>query len=418
MVSEPKKLLSFELVVFLIGITFSEASRSMTMVQIPIHLRELGANIQQVGFFFSTVVVFSLVLRIVGGWLSDSIGRLRAITLGSLAGILGYLPYALADTWQVALLGPALLAVSTALIVPSYTAYIADSAPKDKRASAFGLAEAIRTIAWILGPPLGGFLAETISSQALFLAASLSVSVAAIIFWLLGRRIPNNLNHPDQRTKLPTLKKSLTEMLALMVSGGLVTWILITDGIFDIGIKLSRDLMPVYLTEIGGLTKATIGQLDGINGLAWALGSLAAGWFIERTSQRAGVSAGLLLLAGSQIIFTMALSPLGFGISWALMGISGAIMNPALNSLVAEGVPSRLRGITYGLLATSLGLISLPFPWLGSQIWTWIGPTAPFLLSAILALLAILPAWLKLIPPLVHLVDVESDEPFPPTIRG
>ncbi|MGD8603032.1 MAG: MFS transporter [Anaerolineales bacterium] len=401
-------LLNAELVIFLIGISFSEASRSMTMVQIPIHLRELGADIQQVGFFFSSVLVFSLVLRVFGGWLSDSIGRLRAITLGSLAGILGYLPYAFATTWQMALLGPALLAISTALIAPSYAAYIADNAPKDKRARAFGVAEAIRTIAWIVGPPLGGFLAETVNARALFLAASLSFSMAAFIFWGLRRRLPPETRQSEQPTNWPTLKKSLLEMFALLVSGGLVTWILITDGTFDIGIKLSRDLMPVYLAEIGGLSKTAIGQLDGINGLAWAAGSLMAGWYIERTSQRAGVATGLILLACSQVMFALTLSPLGFGVSWALMGLGGSVLDPALNSLVAEGVPSRLRGMTYGLLATSLGLISLPFPWLGAQIWTWIGPKAPFLLTAILAVLAITPAWLKLIPPKTHPDDAPS----------
>jgi MFS family permease len=400
MVRESNSFFNLELVIFLIGISFSEAARSMTMVQIPVHLRELGADIQQVGFFFSIVLVFSLILRVFGGWLSDSIGRLRAITLGSLAGILGYLPYAFATTWQVALLGPALLAVSTALIAPSYTAYIADRAPKNKRARAFGLAEAIRTIAWIVGPPLGGFLAGTISSKALFLAASLSISLAAIIFWQLGRRLSNQQLKVKQPTNLTTLKGSLLEMLGLLVAGGLVTWILITDGIFDIGIKLSRDLMPVYLTEIGGLTKAAIGQLDGINGLAWAAGSLVAGWYIERTSQRAGVATGLALLACSQALFALTLSPIGFGIAWALMGIGGSVLDPALNSLVAEGVPSRLRGITYGLLATSLGLISLPFPWIGAQIWAWVGPRAPFILTALLALLAIVPTWLKLNPPM------------------
>lgn len=415
MAPKSNKLLTFELVIFLIGISFSEASRSMTMVQIPIHLRELGANIQQVGFFFSSVLVFSLVLRVFGGWLSDSIGRLRAITLGSLAGILGYLPYAFATTWQVALLGPALLAVSTALIAPSYLAFIADNAPKDKRARAFGLAEAIRTIAWIIGPPLGGFLAETISARALFLAASLTFSVATFIFWGLRSRIPPGLQKDKQPTSWGTLKKSMLEMGGLLISGGLVTWILITDGTFDIGIKLSRDLMPVYLTEIGGLSKTAIGQLDGINGLAWAVGSLAAGWYIERTSQRAGVATGLFLLACSQVMFALTLSPLGFGVSWALMGLGGSVLDPALNTLVAEGVPSRLRGMTYGLLATSLGLISLPFPWLGAQIWTWIGPKAPFILSAILAIVAITPAWIKLIPPKTHPDDVQAGGPLMPS---
>jgi MFS family permease len=280
------------------------------------------------------------------------------------------------------------------------------------------LAEAIRTIAWIIGPPLGGFLAETISARALFLAASLSFSLATFIFWRLRRRVPPDVRQNDQPTNWTTLKKSLLEMFTLLVSGGLVTWILITDGIFDIGIKLSRDLMPVYLSEIGRLSKTAIGQLDGINGLAWAAGSLVAGWFIERTSRRAGVATGLLLLAGSQVMFALALSPVAFGFSWALMGLGGSVLDPALYSLVADGVPARLRGMTYGLLATSLGLISLPFPWLGGQIWTWIGPKAPFVLSAILAILAIAPAWLKLIPPTTHPDDEQTGGPLVPVENG
>jgi hypothetical protein len=71
-------------------------------------------------------------------------------------------------------------------------------------------------------------------------------------------------------------------------------------------------------------------------------------------------------------------------------------LNPALNSLVAKSVPSRLRGLTYAFLVTSVSLIALPFPWIGSLFWNAVNPKAPFLITVVLGSLAIIPAWMKL----------------------
>ncbi|MCJ7708841.1 MAG: hypothetical protein MUO38_14645, partial [Anaerolineales bacterium] len=48
---------------------------------------------------------------------------------------------------------------------------------------------------------------------------------------------------------------------------------------------------------------------------------------------------------------------------------------------------------------TSWGLLSLPSPWIGGLLWTHFGPQAPFLATAALGSLALLPAWRKLVVP-------------------
>ena len=68
-----KVQLNRRLIVFLSAMALTEISRTMTMVQVPIYIRELGASIQQLGFFLTISLVFPLLLRIFGGWLSDSI---------------------------------------------------------------------------------------------------------------------------------------------------------------------------------------------------------------------------------------------------------------------------------------------------------------------------------------------------------
>jgi DHA1 family multidrug resistance protein-like MFS transporter len=382
-----------------IGIAFATASQTMTMVQIPIFLRELGADISQIGLFFTLSLIFPLLLRIFGGWISDRIGRLRAIWIGSIAGALAYIPYMLAPTWYVALFGPALLAIATALIAPSYRAYIADTTDKEVLGRVFGITETVRNLAWFIGPPIGGLLAQYLGYRWLFAASILSYSIAALVFYFLTHILRRAQTVEVYDTTQPSFRQSLRDISILMVSGGLISWLLITDGIYDIASKLSVDLMPVYLSDIAGLSKPSIGLLDGLHGIALVVAGPIGGWIVDKASERVGVTLGLIIMIVSNLIFAFATGFWGFAVSWIILGVSGAMLLPALNSLVAKGVPSRLLGITYALIATSLGLISLPFPWIGSQLWNAIGPISPYLVTAILGGLAIIPAWFKLVIP-------------------
>ncbi len=399
------------LAVFLGAMTLAEMSRTMTAVQIPVYLRELGADIGQIGLFFTISLIFPLVLRIFGGWLSDSFGRLRALTIGSAAGALTYAVYAFARTWEMALLGPAFLACATALIFPSYKAYIADLTTDSNRGRFFGITDAVIYCAWILGPPLGGWIGQTFGYRSMFLGAFGTFSSAALLFYLLHHNSPQL--HPSTRVNWPSLKTSFLEMGGLILAGGLVTWILIVDGVRDIAFKLSFDLMPVFLSDIAGISKAEIGILDGLFGLAIVLSTYPAGILVDRVSERAGIVIGLAAMVLSRLIFAFSAAFGGFAISWILLGIGGGMLDPAGSSLIARGVPRHLRGIAYGLVATSLGIFSLPAPWIGSQIWNNVDPRAPFLLTVLLGLITIIPAWKKLVIPLAVPDGSTHIEPSP-----
>jgi DHA1 family multidrug resistance protein-like MFS transporter len=388
-----------QLGLFLIAMFFVEASRSMTTVQVPVYLRELGADIRQIGLFFTLSLIFPLLLRVFGGWVSDSIGRLKAMLIGSLAGVLTYVAFAVSASWEMAVLAPALLAVATALTIPSYYAYIADHTSDTNRGRVYGLAETARTLAWIFSPPIGGMIGQRLGYRWMFAAAALTAALAGLVFLAVQRSTRLQQTAPQAKADLASLRSSLGKMFALAISGGLITWLLVADGIRDSAMRLSFDLMPVYLTDIAALTKQQIGLLDGIFGIAWVATSYPAGWLVDKTSARLCIVLGTLIQLASQVVFVLAASFQGFAASWILLGLGGALLEPAFSSLVARGVPKEVRGIVYGLLATSLGLLTLPFPWIGGQLWVLLGPRAPFLITVALGSLAILPAWRKLVVP-------------------
>ncbi len=374
----------------------TEATRAMTTVQVPVYLRWLGADVPQVGLFFTLSAIVPLALLVLGGWLSDSLGRLKAFVLGSAAGVLAYLTYAAAQNWGAALVGPAFVAVAHALIRPSYRAYIADHTRPETRGRVFALAEMAANLTWIFGPPLGGWLAQNLGFGSLFVTAAAAYAVAGVLSLQISRRRGESLEPPAERPTLKSLRSAILQMGALILSGGLITWLLITDGIRDIAFRMSFDLMPVYLSDVWGLTRQQIGLLDGIFGAVLVLSGYPAGWLTDKTSERVAMVSGLAAVIASRLAFILVSGFWGFAFSWSLLAVGVALMDPAIQSLISKGVPPRLRGLAYGLLATSWGILSLPSPWIGGLLWDRFGPQAPFIATVVLGCLTLLPAWVRL----------------------
>jgi MFS family permease len=378
----------------------TEAMRSMTSIQIPVYLRSLGADVAQVGFFFSVSAIAPVVLMVLGGWLSDTMGRLLSFYIGCVAGGLAFIIYAVSPTWEFALLAPPLQAVSFSLIRPSYRAYIADHTRPDNRGRVFAIAEMASNVTWIFGGPLGGFIAHNFGFYSLFLFTSTGgIAAATLTVFLITRSggISSDVSH--EKPSFDAFRISMLQMTRVLLSGGLVTWLLITDGIRDISFRMSFELMPVYLRDEQGLSLQQIGLLDGIFGVVLVLAGYPAGWLTDRTSERVALVSGLVSVLASRLAFAAATGFYGFAASWALLAVGVAMMDPPIQSLISKAVPQGLRGITIGLLSSSWGILSLPSPWIGGLLWTYFGPRVPFLATVALGSLALVPAWIKLAVP-------------------
>ncbi len=93
-------LLNNTLKLFMLAMILANTGSQMYDALLPLYLKDLNAGVAQVGLFFTLSRVFPLLLQILGGWISDSLGRLRSIAIGSVAGVLGYVGLILAPTWQ------------------------------------------------------------------------------------------------------------------------------------------------------------------------------------------------------------------------------------------------------------------------------------------------------------------------------
>jgi len=188
---------------------------------------------------------------------------------------------------------------------------------------------------------------------------------------------------------------SLKAVFGLITAGGLVTWIFISDGVRDVAFSLTGRLMPIYLRDIAVLNLIQIGMLQSITAVvAMALMS-PAGWLSDRKGERVSIVAGFAVIALGWLVFLRGAFFWHFVVSRVIVGVGWALIEPASSSLISKTVPEKLRGTAFGLFATSLGLISLPVPWIGARLWDAVSPIFPFYIPLV-AMLVMLPMmWAK-----------------------
>jgi len=200
---------------------------------------------------------------------------------------------------------------------------------------------------------------------------------------------------PAQKLTLTSFRSTLKTMITLILGGGIVSWILVTDGVRDIAFRLSSELEPLYLEQIGGLSFEQIGSLGAIFSLSMMFTPILSGRIADRYGERVPISIGFALVSLGYFVFLQSTIYFGFVIAWVIFGIGVGLLSPAYASLISKVVPEEQLGTFTGLFRSSLGLISLPAPWIGGQLWERFNPRLPFSITTVAALLTIIPTWFK-----------------------
>lgn len=389
-------LLNGLLILFLAAMIFANIGGNMYGGLMPLYLKDLGSSIPQIGLFFTISQIVPLFLQILGGWVSDTLGRLRAIAIGSVFGVLGFIPLVLADSWGWLVMAVAIGSVARALVGPSFDAFIAEHSSEENRGKLFGISQTIFMIVSVVGPPLGGWLAEDYGFKLMLLVAGVFYLIAAVMRIGMSREAAKT-ETTKKELSFTGLKSNLGAMSAMLFSGGLITWILITDGFRDVSFQLSGNLFPVYMQDIGGLSIQQISWATALFGLCMMLTTMPGGWLSDKVGERVGIALGMVLMGSS--LFLLINIPQGnqwlYFAGWALAGMGMGVSTPAYQSLISKAVPQHLRGMAFGLFSTSLGIISLPAPWIGAQLWDRFSPQLPFTITAIAMFLSVVPIWLK-----------------------
>ena len=369
----------------------------------PTLIRELtNADISTIGRYGGWLTVAYAIMQFlfapVMGNLSDQYGR-RPVLLFSLLGFgVDYLFLAFAPTLGWLFVGR-LIAGLTGASITTATAYIADISTKEDRAKNFGLIGAAFGLGFIIGPAIGGLLAEFGSRVPFLVAAGLTLLNTLYGYFVL----PESLSKENRRkfewiranpfgslkhlNKFPGIWGLVLSLVLIYIAGHSVqsTWSFFTIERFH----WSEGMIGISLAVVGVLVAAVQGGLIRVvNPLLGNERSIYIGLTLY--------TIGLFLFAFAWQTWMM----FAFLVPYCLGGIAG----PALQAIISNHVPANEQGELQGALTSLISLTTIIGPLVMTNLFAYFtqpnSPVhfsgAPFLLGSVLMLASAVVAYVVL----------------------
>jgi MFS family permease len=394
--SPPSRRLHPNIWFLTIGSFLTDVSSEMLTNLIPLFLYNvLGVQTTIIGLIDGIAEATASLVKIYSGVLSDRLGKRKMLT------VLGYTISTLAKpflyfatTWQWVLGVRFADRVGKGIRTAPRDALLADSAKADQRGLSFGLHRAGDTAGAFIGLAIAGLIIWLTQAGAaelerhtfqVIVLVSIIPAVLAVLVLALGVREIAVARKSDAKLPSFSLKifdKRFRSFLVVLI-------------IFTLG--NSSDSFIVLLGQNRGLNVLQIiFMLMTFNffyaALAGPLGSLS-----DRIGRQKLMLVGWTIYG--LVYLGLALSHTGLQV-WLLFGIYGvyyAMTDGVAKAFVADIVPTDKRGTAYGLFNAAIGLAALPASLIAGILYQFIGPSAPFVFGAVLALLAglLLVTWVK-----------------------
>jgi MFS family permease len=279
------------------------------------------------------------------GYLMERLGR-RPLMAGGLVLIaLADIASIMVARFAVFLALRALAGVGWAIFATAATTTMVDGPAASRRARAVSVLMMSETVGLLAGSAAGGWLYQDLGTTSPFTFEAACMLVAALLVtrWTSpGNAAPVSRAITSGRAALRTVVGSPGVLLMGVTSAALVA---IQTGLIVF-------LVPLYLVNVGHLAPGAVGLIVSLG----VVGRLAALWLGGGVSDRAGrvrvLVPGLLAYAALLGGLTLLTEPIALA-AWSLAagGVAGLVA-PLPTALIADEVPSALRGVAIGWLRT------------------------------------------------------------------
>jgi DHA1 family tetracycline resistance protein-like MFS transporter len=380
----------------------SLAGFGITTIPFPFVAEELGASDFWKTFGGPGVFsLFQLVATPIWGRFSDAYGRKPILILSTAGTILSFVWLAYASTLESLLVARAFGGIMSGNLAAAF-AYTADVTDPKDRAKGLGIVASAFGVGFAVGPVIGGVLGTIGGVPNMHWPALASAGLSLLAFvgtvFFLPESLPADSRKPFGRKATvvepstgdaePAPRRSLLEAIrSRPVLLGLVMaslFIAIAGGVMQSVFQFwGRDLFNYSLRDVG--VHFMVFALFSAVGQAGLVGPLAKRFGEKHLALAAGggVIVGLVLFATAQndAMVWMAI---------CIFGLANGLFLPAITSLVSFEADARSRGMVMGMFNASSSAGRIVGPALSGPIYFKLGPAAPFVMSAALALLGVL----------------------------
>lgn len=298
-----------------------------------------GVGMTQAGVVLGLFSIFGLFGGMIGGALTDRFGRRRLILFGLIFSAASTLTLGLVSEFGMLIPLAVVIGLLSDIAGPAHQAMIADILPEKQRQEGFGILRVVANLAWMIGPTIGGFIANRNFFILFVMDVVISCIVAVLFYFLIPETRPEPRAGQPRESMLETFKG-----YRVVLRDGAYMAFLVAGILMGLVYQQMYNSLSVYLRDVHGIQPQGYGFLMTSSAITVILFQF---WVTRTIKSRAP----FLLMALGTLFYMLGFSMFGFVTAYwlfvaavVIITIGEMIIMPTMQALAANFAPVDMRG--------------------------------------------------------------------------
>lgn len=321
------------------------------------------------------------------GGLSDAHGRRPVLVLSLLGSAVGFAVFGIGGALWVLILGRVIDGLTGGNISTMF-AYVADVTPPQDRGRVYGILGAASGFGFILGPAVGGLLANISLTAPLFIAAGVAILNALWAALALPESLP-----PERRSSdfsLRHLNPFAPFGLVLQTPALVVAFAVAFC--FYLAASMMQSNFAVFSMDLMHFTPAAIGaMLAGVGVMDILTQGVLVGRLMPKLGEERLAQLGLALNAAGFLLFVAVSRDPVLAVLAAtiiVFNLGDGLFQPSMGGIIANAAPPEAQGRVQGANQGQQSVARVIGPLLAAVLYP-LSPGAPYAAGAVIVLLGL-----------------------------
>ena len=321
----------------------------------PTYITELGMGGIELGVLAASFAASRIFLAGPLGGLSDTVGRKKILVYSLLGFAISNIVYAFAQDAWVMIAARAMEGAVSAGFFPTANAFVSDMTTPENRGTAMGYLSTGNMVGFVIGPVVGGVLAEFLGIRLPFIIAAGVTLFTMLLLTILIQEPKRKIISLEKKPPKVPLKEVLSRARAAYGALGVAMF----ANMFAIGVlEVAFMLDAVVRFGIGPLE---IGGFFGVIGIIMIIGNIGFGKLSDKSGRKWLIVIGAIIGTISMLMFATATDTFSFYIAGAVLAIGMSMRGPAIQAMIADltdpGSYGRVMGF-FGAISNSAYVVS------------------------------------------------------------
>jgi len=346
--------------------------------------QKFDVGMTEVGLLFALFSVTDMIGNMIGGALTDFLGRKTMIILGLIISALTSLGMGLVNQLEWFYVMGAVSGLFATAAGPAHEAMLIDILPEKKRSEGFGVMRVATNLSVAIGPAIGGFIASY-SYLVLFIADTVSSLItAAIVYRVVDESMPEEAAEQKARKNF---KETFIGYGVVLKDRKFMLFVIIST-IATLVYSQMYSTLSVFLRDVHGVPESGYGWLMSLNAGMVVL-------FQFMITRRISDKPPMLILALGSLFYAIGFGMYGFVnvyvlfmLAMAVITVGEMVIIPVAQAYVGRAAPEDMRGRYSGVMGFSWMIPWMIGPLLAGLIMDYGDPNWVWYSSAFLGLVA------------------------------